>query len=104
MALVITDSNFDELLKSGKPLVVDFWAEWCGPCKMIGPIVEDLSHEYEDKVVIGKLDVDDNNDVTTRFGIRNIPTILFFKDGVQVDKQVGATQKSVMIQKIEALL
>jgi len=104
MALVITDSNFDELLKSGKPLVVDFWAEWCGPCKMIGPIVEDLSHEYEDKVIIGKLDVDDNNDVTTRFGIRNIPTILFFKDGVQVDKQVGATQKSVMVQKIEALL
>jgi len=104
MALVITDSNFDELLKSGKPLVVDFWAEWCGPCKMIGPIVEDLAHDYEDKVIIGKLDVDDNNDVTTRFGIRNIPTILFFKDGVQVDKQVGATQKSVMVQKIEALL
>jgi len=104
MALVITDSNFDELLKSGKPLVVDFWAEWCGPCKMIGPIVEDLSHEYEGKVTIGKLDVDENNDVTTRYGIRNIPTILFFKDGVQVDKQVGATQKSVMIQKIEALL
>jgi thioredoxin 1 len=104
MALVITDSNFDELLKSGKPLVVDFWAEWCGPCKMIGPIVEDLAHEYEEKVIIGKLDVDDNNDVTTRYGIRNIPTILFFKDGVQVDKQVGATQKSVMIQKIEALL
>lgn len=104
MALVITDSNFDELLKSGKPLVVDFWAEWCGPCKMIGPIVEDLSHEYEDKVIIGKLDVDENNDVTTRYGIRNIPTILFFKDGLQVDKQVGATQKSVMVQKIEALL
>lgn len=104
MALVITDSNFDELLKSGKPLVVDFWAEWCGPCKMIGPIVEDLSHDYEDKVIIGKLDVDENNDVTTRYGIRNIPTILFFKDGLQVDKQVGATQKSVMVQKIEALL
>jgi thioredoxin 1 len=104
MALVITDSNFDELLKSGKPLVVDFWAEWCGPCKMIGPIVEDLSHEYEEKVTIGKLDVDENNDITTRYGIRNIPTILFFKDGVQVDKQVGATQKSVMVQKIEALL
>lgn len=104
MALVITDSNFDELLKSGKPMVVDFWAEWCGPCKMIGPIVEELAHEYEDKVIIGKLDVDENNDITSRFGIRNIPTILFFKDGAQVDKQVGATQKSVMVQKIEALL
>jgi thioredoxin 1 len=104
MALVITDTTFDELLKSGKPMVVDFWAEWCGPCKMIGPIVEELAHEYEDKVIIGKLDVDENNDITTRFGIRNIPTILFFKDGVQVDKQVGATQKSALVQKIEALL
>jgi|SRR5574344_322320 thioredoxin 1 len=104
MALVITDSNFDELLKSGKPMVVDFWAEWCGPCKMIGPIIEELSHDFEDKVIIGKLDVDDNNDITSRFGIRNIPTILFFKDGVQVDKQVGATQKSVLAQKIEAIL
>ncbi len=104
MALVITDSNFDELLKTGKPMVVDFWAEWCGPCKVIGPIIEELSHEFEDKVIIGKLDVDENNDVTSRFGIRNIPTILFFKDGVQVDKQVGATQKSVFIQKIEGLL
>jgi thioredoxin 1 len=104
MALVITDSNFDELLKSGKPMVVDFWAEWCGPCKMIGPIIEELSHDFEDKVIIGKLDVDDNNDITSRFGIRNIPTILFFKDGVQVDKQVGATQKSVLVQKIEAIL
>ena len=104
MALVITDSNFDELLKSGKPMVVDFWAEWCGPCKMIGPIIEELAHEYEDKVVIGKLDVDANNDVSSRFGIRNIPTILFFKDGVQVDKQVGAAQKSVFVQKIEGLL
>jgi thioredoxin 1 len=104
MALVITDSNFDELLKSGKPLVVDFWAEWCGPCKMVGPIIEDLAHEYEEKVIIGKMDVDENSDITSRFGIRNIPTILFFKDGVQVDKQVGATQKSVLAQKIEALL
>lgn len=85
-------------------MVVDFWAEWCGPCKMIGPIVEDLAHDYEEKVIIGKLDVDENNDITSRFGIRNIPTILFFKDGQQVDKQVGATQKSVLLQKIEALL
>jgi thioredoxin 1 len=104
MALVITDSNFDELLQSGKPLVVDFWAEWCGPCKMIGPLVEELSHEYEDKVLIGKMDVDENNDITSRFGIRNIPTLLFFKGGQMVDKQVGAAQKSVLAQKIDALL
>jgi thioredoxin 1 len=104
MALVITDSNFDELLQSGKPLVVDFWAEWCGPCKMIGPLVEELSHEYGDKVLIGKMDVDENNDIASRFGIRNIPTLLFFKGGQMVDKQVGAAQKSVLAQKIDALL
>jgi thioredoxin 1 len=104
MALVITDSNFDELLKSDQPLVVDFWAEWCGPCKMVGPIVEELAHEYEGKVLIGKMDVDENNDITSRYGIRNIPTLLLFKGGQMVDKQVGATQKSVLAQKIEALL
>jgi len=104
MALVITDSNFDELLQSNKPIVVDFWAEWCGPCKMIGPIIEDLALEYEGKVTIGKMDVDDNNEVPTRFGIRNIPTLLFFKNGQLVDKQVGAAQKSALAQKVEALL
>ena len=104
MALVITDSKFDELLQSNKPLVVDFWAEWCGPCKMIGPIIEELALEYEGKVTIGKMDVDDNNEVPTRFGIRNIPTLLFFKNGQMVDKQVGAAQKSALAQKVEALL
>lgn len=104
MALVITDSTFDELLQSNKPLVVDFWAEWCGPCKMIGPIVEELAEEFEGKVTIGKMDVDENNEITTRYGIRNIPTLLFFKDGQLIDKQVGATQKSALAQKIEALL
>ena len=104
MALVITDSTFDELLQSNKPLVVDFWAEWCGPCKMIGPIVEDLAQEYEDKVTIGKMDVDENNEITTRYGIRNIPTLLFFKDGQLIDKQVGAAQKSALVQKIQLLL
>ncbi|MDD4921322.1 MAG: thioredoxin [Bacteroidales bacterium] len=104
MALVITDSNFDELLQSNKPLVVDFWAEWCGPCKMIAPIVEELAHEYGEKVTIGKMDVDDNNDITTRYGIRNIPTLLFFKNGQLVDKQVGAAQKSALAQKIDTLL
>jgi thioredoxin 1 len=104
MALVITDSNFDELLQSNKPLVVDFWAEWCGPCKMIGPVIEELALEYEEKVTIGKMDVDDNNEITSRYGIRNIPTLLFFKNGQLVEKQVGAAQKSALAQKIEALL
>jgi len=104
MAIVITDSTFDELLSADLPLVVDFWAEWCGPCKMIAPVVEELSSEYSGKVNIGKMDVDDNNEIATRYGIRNIPTILFFKNGQLVDKQVGATQKSALVQKIEALL
>lgn len=104
MALVITDSNFKELLESGKPLVVDFWAEWCGPCRMITPIIEDLANEYADRVNIGKLNVDDSTEVTQEFGIRNIPTILFFKDGKLVDKQVGAAQKPVIAAKIDALL
>ncbi|MGL5318371.1 MAG: thioredoxin [Bacteroidales bacterium] len=104
MALVITDSNFKELLESGKPLVVDFWAEWCGPCRMITPIIEDLAGEYADRVNIGKLNVDDSTAVTQEFGIRNIPTILFFKDGKLVDKQVGAAQKPVIAAKVDALL
>jgi thioredoxin 1 len=104
MALIITDSNFQELLKDPKPLVVDFWAEWCGPCRMVGPIIEELSKEYEGKVTIGKLDVDENTEVAAEYGIRNIPTILFFKDGVMVDKQVGAASKSAFVAKIENLL
>lgn len=104
MALVITDSNFKELLESGKPLVVDFWAEWCGPCRMITPIIEDLAGEYADRVNIGKCNVDDSTEVTQEFGIRNIPTILFFKDGKLVDKQVGAAQKPVIAAKVDALL
>ncbi len=104
MALQITDSNFEELLKGDKPVVVDFWAEWCGPCLMIGPIIEELAHEYEGKVVIGKLNVDENDEVVGQFGIRNIPTILFFKNGELVDKHVGAAQKSVLETKIKALL
>jgi thioredoxin 1 len=104
MALVVTDSTFDDFLNSESPLVVDFWAEWCGPCKMIAPIIEELAEEYTGKVNIGKIDVDDNNEISTRFGIRNIPTILFFKNGQLVDKQVGATQKSVLAQKVQALL
>lgn len=79
MALEVTDANFEELVNSGKPMVLDFWAEWCGPCRMVAPIIDELAAEYEGKIIIGKMDVDNNNDVVTQFGIRNIPTILFFK-------------------------
>lgn len=104
MALQITDANFNEVIKGNKLVVVDFWAEWCGPCKMVGPIIDELANEYDGKVVIGKVDVDNNPDVTAQFGIRNIPTILFFKDGEVVDKQVGAVAKPALAQKIEQLL
>jgi thioredoxin len=104
MALEITDANFEELLNSDKPLVVDFWAEWCGPCRMIGPIVEELATEYEGQVNLGKLDVDNNDDVVSKYSIRNIPTVLFFKGGELVDKQVGATDKASLAAKVAALL
>jgi len=104
MALEITDAGFEDLLKSDKPIVIDFWAEWCGPCRMVGPIVEELANEYEGKVTIGKVDVDNNDDITSKYGIRNIPTILFIKNGEVVDKQVGAAQKSVLVEKIEKML
>ncbi len=104
MALEFTDANIKEFINSGKPVVIDFWAEWCGPCRMVGPAVEELAKEYDGKVIIGKMDVDENVDTPNEFGVRNIPTILFFKDGQLVDKQIGATQKSVLANKVEALL
>ncbi len=105
MALEFTDQNFEELvLKSDKPAIVDFWAEWCGPCRLVGPFVAELAAEYEGKAVIGKLNVDENSNVTAQFGIRNIPTILFFKNGEIVDKQVGATSKASLEAKLKALL
>lgn len=104
MALEVTDSNFEQLVNSGKPMVLDFWAEWCGPCRMVGPIIDDLDKEYTGQVTVGKMDVDNNNDVVSKFGIRNIPTVLFFKDGKVVDKLVGAAQKSAFVDKIDALL
>ena len=104
MALEITDGNIKEIINSGKPVVVDFWAEWCGPCRMVGPIVEELAKEFEGQVVIGKMDVDENVETPNEYGIRNIPTILFFNDGQVVDKQIGATQKAVLAAKVQALL
>ncbi|HYC84389.1 MAG TPA: thioredoxin [Chryseosolibacter sp.] len=101
-AIVLNDANFDAAINSEKPVLVDFWAEWCGPCKMIGPVVEELASDYEGKAVIGKLNVDENPNVTARFGIRSIPTLLVFKGGQIVDKQIGAVPKSVLAQKLEA--
>ncbi|MDN3205134.1 thioredoxin [Algoriphagus sediminis] len=103
-AIEITDANFEEIIKSDQPILVDFWAEWCGPCKMIGPVVEELAGDYDGKAVIGKVDVDSNPAVAQAFGIRSIPTLLFFKGGEIVDKQVGAVPKSVLAQKLDAQL
>lgn len=105
MALAITSSNLDEvLMNSGKPVVIDFWAEWCGPCRMVGPIIEELAAEYEGKVVIGKCDVDSNNDIAAKYSVRNIPTIIFIKNGEIADKQIGAAAKNVIEDKIKNLL
>jgi thioredoxin 1 len=104
MANVLTESNFDELVKSGNPVVVDFWATWCGPCRAIAPIIDELHTEYDGRAIIAKCDVDNSGDIAMRFGIRNIPTLLFFKNGEVVDKLVGATTKSAIAAKIDALL
>ena len=104
MALEITVSNYKEILAEGKPVVIDFWAPWCGPCKMVGPIIEELAEMYEGQVLIGKCDVDENGDVAAEYGIRNIPTVLFFKNGELVDKQVGSASKSAFDDKIKKML
>ena len=100
--LILTDANFDEVINSGKPVLVDFWAEWCGPCKMIGPVVEELAGDYDGKAVVAKLNVYENPQTTAKFGVRSIPTLLVFKGGQIVDKQVGAVPKSVLNQKLAA--
>ena len=105
MALELTDANFEELvMKSDKPVLVDFWAVWCRPCRMVGPIVEELANDYGDRAVIGKVDVDNNPEISAKFGIRNIPTLLFFKNGEIVDKQVGAAPKQTFADKLDALM
>jgi thioredoxin 1 len=105
MAIEVTDANFEEIvLKSDKPVMVDFWAAWCGPCRMVGPIMEELSKEYEGKATIVKVDVDANQQYAAKYGVRNIPTVLVFKDGNQVEKQVGVAPKATYAQKIEAHL
>ncbi len=100
----ITDSNYEAIVAEGKPMVVDFWATWCGPCKMVGPTIEALAEQYAGKVNVGKVDVDENEELAAKFGIRNIPTVLFIKDGQIVDKVVGAAARPVYEEKIQALL
>ncbi len=104
MAMEINNTNIDALLAGDQPVVIDFWATWCGPCRTIAPIVEELAAEYEGKVVIGKCDVEENDEITMKFGVRNIPTIVFLKGGQVVDKQVGACSKAALQEKIEKLL
>ena len=103
MALEFTDANFQvEALETDKTVIVDFWAEWCGPCKMVGPVVEQIAKDFDGKAVVGKLNVDENPETAMKYGIRSIPTILFMKGGEIVDRQVGAVLKDVLVKKLEA--
>ena len=105
MTVEVNDSNFEEVvLKSEKLVIIDFWAEWCGPCRMVDPIIKEISEEYAGRVLAVKVDVDSNPGISSKLGIRNIPTVMFFKDGEMVDKQVGAVPKSYFISKLEPLL
>lgn len=103
--IVVTDNNFDdEVIKSELPVLIDFWATWCGPCRMISPIVDELAGEYEGKLKVCKVDVDENQGIATKYGIRSIPTLFFFKNGEKVDAVIGAVQKNILVEKIKKLL
>ena len=105
MALEVTDANFEEkVLNSKHPVIVDFWAEWCGPCRMVGPIIDEISNDYEGKAVVAKLDVDSNQEFAAKYGVRNIPTVLFFKDGELVDRKVGVAPKENYTETLDNLL
>ena len=104
MEVQITNENFESLKNGQLPLVIDFWATWCGPCRMVAPIIEELAQEYDGRITVGKCDVEENDELTAEFGIRNIPTILFFKNGEVVDKMVGAASKAKFEEKFQALL
>ena len=104
MVVNVSDANYKEVLGAGRPVVLDFWAEWCGPCRMVGPIISELAKEYDGKLVVGKCDVEENDEIAADFGVRNIPTILFFKNGELVDKFVGAANKATIEEKFKALL
>ncbi len=104
MAQHITSENFDALCNTGKPMVLDFWATWCGPCRRMAPVIDELAEEYDGRAVVGKCDIEEDEDLPMRFGVRSIPTILFIKDGQVVDKQIGACSKSTLQQKLEAML
>ena len=105
MALEITDSTFDKtVLQSDKPVLVDFWAAWCGPCRMVGPIIDELSNDYDGKAIVGKVDVDSNQEFAAKYGVRNIPTVLLFKNGELVDRKVGVSPKQVYAEAIDSAL
>ena len=104
MEKIVTDANFSEIINTDQPVLIDFWATWCGPCRALSPVVEELAKEYEGKAIVAKCNIDECDDVPMNFGIRSIPTLLFFKGGQVVDRQVGAAPKAAIAAKLDALL